>query len=102
MVVDLCFGSTGLRVVPVVGMLTMRVVQSVETSLRPTVALVHAWPNASPGAIYVFDLSFIRGRSMRWLRDGLFPLLVGPDAFLLAVMQPETGQPAAPRHPPPV
>ena len=37
-----------------------------------------------------------------WLRARHFPLLVGPDAFLLAVMQPETGQPAAPRHPPPV
>jgi len=39
-VVDLCFGSTDLWVVPVAGMLTMRVVQPIETSLRPTVALV--------------------------------------------------------------
>ena len=39
-VVDLCFESIDLRVVPVAGMLTMRVVRSVETSLRLTVALV--------------------------------------------------------------
>ena len=39
-VVDLCFGSIDLRVVPVAGMLTMRVVQSAETSPRLTVALV--------------------------------------------------------------
>ena len=39
-VIDLCFGSTDLWVVPVVDMLTMRVVQPVETSLRLIVALV--------------------------------------------------------------